>query len=72
MPYTAITPYVPQPLDVVQHLSPLVVLNLHAGEVGCQIQELLVLELADLGALVYVVFGHDLGGDDGANAEEGC
>ena len=71
MPYPAITPDIPQSLDIVQHLPPLVVLDLHARQLGRQLQQLLVGQLADLGPLVDVVFGHDLGGDDGADAEEG-
>ena len=57
--------------DIVEHLAPQVVFNLHAGQRGGQLEDLLVGELADGGGGVDVVAGHEAGADGGADAEEG-
>jgi hypothetical protein len=72
MPYSPIAPDISQTLDIVQHLPSLVVLNLHASQFGRQLQQLLVGQLANLGTLVDVMFSHDLGGNHGTDAKEGC
>lgn len=43
MPPTAIRTRISQPLDIIQDLSAQVILNLHFGECGCDVENLLVL-----------------------------
>jgi len=42
MPYAPITPNIPQPLDIIQPLPPLVILNLHPRQFGGEIYQFLV------------------------------
>jgi hypothetical protein len=43
MPPTAVRTRIPQPLDIIQDLSTQVILNLHFGQCGCDVEDLLVL-----------------------------
>lgn len=59
MPPSSICTHVPQALDVVDDGAAQVVLNLHGGEMGVEVEQLLVVELADGGALMDVEAAHD-------------
>lgn len=59
VPPSSICTHVPQALDVVDDGAAQVVLNLHGGEMGVEVEQLLVVELADGGALVDVEAAHD-------------
>lgn len=63
--------HIPNSFDIVAHLSPCIILNLHACEFGGQVEEFLTVEGADLSHGLDVVAGHDLGGDMWPDAVEG-
>jgi hypothetical protein len=63
--------HIPKSFDIVAHLPPRIVLNLHAGEFGGQVEQFLTVEGADLRHGLDIVAGHDLGGDMWADAVEG-
>lgn len=68
---TTVSTGIPQSLDIIQHLSAEVVLDLHFRQRRCEFEHLLVGELADLGRRVDIEAGHEPGGVLRTNAEEG-
>lgn len=68
---TSVRPRLLQPLDIIQILSAEVILDLHVGKRGRDIEDLLVGQLADLAGRVDVEAGEQMGGCIPANAEEG-
>lgn len=50
-----------QALDIIQNLSAQVVLDLHVGQHGRQVEDLLVGQLADAACRVYVEAGQEAG-----------
>jgi len=71
MPSAAIRAHVPESFDIVAHLPPRIVLNLHACEFGGQVEQFLTIEGTDLRQRLDVVAGHDLGGDVWPDGVEG-
>lgn len=71
MPPSAVRPRVPQPLDVVEDLPAEVVLDLHLGQRGRDVEHLLVGQLADLAGRVDVEAGEEARRGVRADAEEG-
>ena len=67
----SVRPRVLQPLYILQYTSLQLVLDLHAVEVGVQVQNLLLREVAHLHCVVEVEAGHYVRGDVGTDAEEG-
>lgn len=68
---TPIRPRIPETLNILQHLSPQVVLDLHAVERGVELEDLCLREFTDAGGVVEVEAGHEAGGGEGTDAEEG-
>lgn len=58
-------------LDIVQNFSAQIVLDFHIGQHGCEVEDLLVGQLADAAGRVDVETGHEAAGAVGANSEEG-
>lgn len=58
-------------LDIVQNFSAQIVLNFHIGQHGCEVEDLLVGQLADAAGRVDVEAGHEAAGAVVANSEEG-
>jgi len=71
MPPASVRARVPQAFDILQNTPLQLVLDLHAVQVGVQVQDLLLRELAHLHVVVQVEARHDLLGDERADAEEG-
>jgi alpha-L-fucosidase len=60
-----------QALDVIQNLSAQVIFNLHIGQDGSQVEDLLVGQLADAAGWVDVEAGQEAGGGVSADAKKG-
>lgn len=60
-----------QTLDIIEDLSPEIVLDFHVGEGGGDVEDLLVGELADFAGWVDVEAGEEAGRGVVADAEEG-
>lgn len=58
-------------LDIVQNFSAQIVLNFHIGQHSCEVEDLLVGQLADAAGRVDVEAGHEAAGAVVANSEEG-
>lgn len=58
-------------LDIIQNFSAQVVLDFHIGQHGCEVEDLLVGQLADAAGRVDVEAGHEAAGTVVANSEEG-
>lgn len=58
-------------LDIVQNFSAQIVLNFHIRQHGCEVEDLLVGQLADAAGRVDVEAGHEAAGAVVANSEEG-
>jgi hypothetical protein len=71
VPPTPVRARIPQSLDILQHASLQLVLNLHSIQLRIQVQHLLLSELAHLHARVQVVPRHDARADGGPDAEKG-
>lgn len=71
MPPSPICSHVFQPLYVILHLSPQVILNLHGRELRGELQDRAVLKSADLGPRMDVESRHDALRHFGADAVEG-
>jgi len=71
MPPSAISPRLLQALNIVQSLSAQVILDLHLGKRGRDVQDLLVGQLADFACRVDVEAGEKARGGVVANSEEG-
>lgn len=59
-----------QTLDIVQNFSAKIVLDLHVGQDGCQVKDLLVGQLADAAGRVDIETSQETRGGVGPNAEE--
>lgn len=71
MPPSPIRTRLLQPLDIIQILSAEVILDLHFGKRGGDIEDLLVGELADFACRVDMEAGEEARGGVVADAEEG-
>lgn len=71
MPPPPIRPRIPQPLYILQHRPPQLVLDLHPVQRGVEVQHLVLRQLAHLHRPVQVEARHELGAGLGADAEEG-
>jgi len=71
MPPSAISPRLLQSLNIIQSLSAQVILDLHIGERGRDVQDLLVGQLADFARRVDVETREEARGGVVADAEEG-
>lgn len=60
-----------QALDIIQNLSAQVIFNLHIGQNGGQVEDLLVGQLADAAGWVDVEAGQEAGGGVAADAKKG-
>lgn len=58
-------------LNIVQNFSAQIVLDFHIGQHGCEVEDLLVGQLADAAGRVDVEAGHEAAGAVVANSEEG-
>jgi hypothetical protein len=61
---------IPEPLDIVEYLSPQIILNFHFGQRGRDVEHLRVGEFADFGLWVNVEASQEAGGDVWADSEE--
>ena len=68
---TAVSTRLLQPLDVIKVLSPEVVLNLHVGQGGRDIKNLLVAQVSNLACRMDVKAGKETGRSKITNTEEG-
>lgn len=58
-------------LDIVQNFSAQIVLNFHIGQHSCEVEDLLVGQLADTTGRMDVEAGHEAAGTVVTNSEEG-
>lgn len=70
MSSTAVSSSLLQALDIIQHLSSQVILDLHIRQHGGQVEDLLVRQLADAAGRVDVEAGQEAGGGMVADSEE--
>lgn len=68
---TTVRPRLLHPLNIIQHLSPQIILDVHLGQHGREIEDLLVRELADSAGRVDVKAGEEARGDIVADSKEG-
>lgn len=71
MPSSTICAHIPQSPNIVLHLPPQIVLNLHVRQLGRQIHDCCIFQTADFRPRVDVEFRHDALRDRGPDAEEG-
>ena len=67
----AVSTSIPEPLDIVQHLPPQIILDFHFGQRGCEVEHLRVGEFSDFGLWVDVEASQEAGRDIWTDSEEG-
>jgi hypothetical protein len=71
MSTATISTSIPEPLDIVQHLAPQIILDFHLGQRSGQVEYLWVGEFADFGLWVDVEASQEARRHVWADAEEG-